>query len=534
MSPSPWEQAPGILWITDNKLNITEVVGAGLEYLDIPQQGNVGKNLLDILGHSDPNEPTVRAHLQALKGETGTYVNRFKDRIFFSQINPHRSASGEIIGTIGVALDFTDRAEAQDEEIRKATQSLKFQKALLSLAQGQYGDLPQALKQITSIDAQTLGVERVSVWFFNEDRDAIFTELLYIQSEDRYEADSILYARDYPKYFKALEASRTISAEKAQEDPRTKEFRESYLRPLNISSMLDVPIRLSGTVVGIVCHEHVGEPRSWNDEEQSFAASVADMVSLAIEASERKKAEQALRKTTDELMRSNQELEQFAYVASHDLQEPLHKIIAFTDRLEDTLGTDLQKNSKAKDYFDRLSGGAQRMRQLIEDLLQVARITTRAQPFVEMNLQETLKEVLSDLELKIQNSQAKITILQLPRVMGDPRQLQQLFQNLLSNAIKFSQKGSIPEIFISSKRLDNNLVEITVRDNGIGIDPSFWEKIFRPFQRLHSRDQFEGSGMGLTLCKKIVDRHGGKITVFSELGKGSEFKLLLPGLKEAR
>lgn len=525
----PWlEQIPAILWVTDKNLILTHSSGTALVHLGFKQHENVGKNLLDLLESRDPEHLPVKAHRQALEGISSTYETRFMGRTYHTHVDPYRDTQGNIQGTIGIAFDITDRDEAQESLIQKTTKTLKYQRALLSLARMKTPLIDEALRNITKMDAHTLEVSRVSIWFFNETRDSIVCQVLYLEDRDGYESGSVLCAEEFPDYFKALESSRTIAADHAREDPRTYEFNSSYLTPLGITSMLDVPIRLSGMVVGIVCHEHVGPPREWSPEEQSFAASVADLVSLAIEASERKKAEVALRKTTEELIRSNQELEQFAYVASHDLQEPLHKIIAFADRLQDRLEKHLDQDPKAKDYFQRLQGGANRMRQLIEDLLQVARITTRAQPFEEVDLDLILKAVISDLELRVKKSGGEIHVESMPKIRGDALQLHQLFQNLLGNALKFSRPGISPQVQVKSRLLQTGLVEISVIDNGIGIDPQYWEKIFKPFQRLHSREQFDGSGMGLTLCQKIVERHGGKISVSSRLGQGSEFKILVP------
>src|SRR5262245_21025614 len=382
-------------------------------------------------------------------------------------------------------------------------QLLRFQAVLFELAKIDPSDLSFALERITELDAHTLNVERVSVWFFNQDRSEIVCENLFRRSNRSHEKGLRVRAEDYPSYFKALQENRTIAADKAQEDPSTREFTESYLNPFQISSMMDVPIWVQGQMVGIVCHEHTGEPRKWTLEERDFSVSIADMVSLALETSERKKAEEALKQKALELERSNKELEQFAYIASHDLQEPVRKIIAFTDRLKA-----LEKETTGEmteDYLNRIQTAAFRMKKLIEDLLEYSRISSIKKPFDPMNLNVILKDVLSNLEFRINGCGANVEIKDLPRVKADRVQMVELFQNLISNAIKFRRKEEPPKITLEGKLLSNGYAEIRILDNGIGFEMKHVEKIFQPFQRLHGKGEYEGSGIGLAICKKIVE-----------------------------
>ena len=192
--------------------------------------------------------------------------------------------------------DYELADEAMD---KRAKQIIHNQMALLELAKTDYSDLESALKEITKVDAETLNTERVSVWFFSGDRSEIVCESLYNVSKNFYEKGARLQAKQYPRYFQALEESRIVAANDAQTDPCTSEFTKEYLKPLGITSMMDVPVRLHGGVAGIVCHEHTGPMREWTLEEQDFAASIADMLSLAMEASERKQAEEALRESEE-------------------------------------------------------------------------------------------------------------------------------------------------------------------------------------------------------------------------------------------
>ncbi len=238
------------------------------------------------------------------------------------------------------------------------------------------------------------------------------------------------------------------------------------------------------------------------------------------------RAEAALRRQTEELARSNKELEQFAYVASHDLQEPLRKIITFGDRLKTRCAETL--DDTGRDYLHRMQHAALRMRQLVDGLLQYASVGAKEEPFQAVNLDILVHEVLVDLEVSIMKSKASVEVEKLPTVSGDSIQLRQLFQNLVTNAIKFCKKGQSPYVRIKGRDLKNGFVEMSVEDNGIGFDEKHVERIFMPFQRLHHLEEFEGMGMGLTICHRIVQRHGGQIVVKSTPGKGSTFFITLP------
>ncbi|WP_404342922.1 ATP-binding protein [Pseudoalteromonas mariniglutinosa] len=238
---------------------------------------------------------------------------------------------------------------------------------------------------------------------------------------------------------------------------------------------------------------------------------------------------------SDELSRSNRELEEFAFVASHDLQEPLRKIQAFSDRLE-TMFKD-QLGDKGTDYISRMKNAAQRMSNLINDLLEFSRVTSRGKEFIETDLNALVSDVLDDLEIAIKESKAQITVAELPHIQADPSQMQQLFLNLIANAIKFRSPDKSPIISLSYQQVsefsrDHNIdliwQVITVSDNGIGFSAEYIDKIFVPFQRLHGRSQYKGTGIGLSVCRRIVERHGGVITAHSILGKGATFTIKLP------
>jgi PAS domain S-box-containing protein len=278
----------------------------------------------------------------------------------------------------------------------------------------------------------------------------------------------------------------------------------------------------------VICDDH-GQP-------QTVATIVTDIT-------ERRRAEEALQKAnenlearvtertealvtqTRELERSNNELEQFAYVASHDLQEPLRMITSYVQLLSRRYQDKL--DDEANDFIEYAVDGATRMRQLINDLLAYSRVGTRGKPFKSTNSTTIAKRVIHNLEPAIVESGAAITYNQLPVITADELQLEQLFQNLLSNAIKFRGQES-PQIHISATQNQANTWEFSVQDNGIGIDQEYAERIFVIFQRLHSRENYSGTGIGLAICKKIVERHNGQIWFESQPGKGATFYFTIP------
>ena len=238
---------------------------------------------------------------------------------------------------------------------------------------------------------------------------------------------------------------------------------------------------------------------------------------------------------SEELSRSNRELEDFAFVASHDLQEPLRKIQAFSDRLT-TIYKD-KLDDRGVDYIKRMTSAAFRMSTLINDLLEFSRITTRGKDFVEVELDSVLNEVLGDLEIAISESGAQIDIEPLPKVCADPSQMYQLFLNVLSNGLKFRKADVPPKITITveDKTLHDELQHIdvpsciiTIKDNGIGFEQTYADKIFSPFQRLHGRTAYKGTGIGLAVCRRIVERHGGTISALSAPNEGAQFTVSLP------
>lgn len=255
------------------------------------------------------------------------------------------------------------------------------------------------------------------------------------------------------------------------------------------------------------------------------------VTSIIRDVTDRRRVEQQLRQTaealehqTAELLRSNAELQQFAYVASHDLQEPLRMVASYTQLLARRYQGKLDQD--ADEFIAYAVDGAKRMQALINDLLIYSRVGTQRREFERTDLGEVVDHVIADLALAIEEAHATVTRGDLPTVLADSVQMGQLFQNLISNAIKF--RGSAdPDVRITAER-DGDQWRLAVRDNGIGIAPEFSDRIFGIFQRLHTRTEYPGTGIGLAICKKIVERHGGQIWVESQPGEGATFYFTLP------
>lgn len=257
------------------------------------------------------------------------------------------------------------------------------------------------------------------------------------------------------------------------------------------------------------------------------------MLGSMMDVTEHKNAEMQLELFNEKLQQSNRELQDFAYVASHDLQEPLRKVQAFADRLSSKYSTALE--GTGLDYLERMRSAAERMQKLIQDLLTFSRVSTKAQPFVAVNLDEVAREVLSDLEVSIEQAGASIEVVDLPMLQADPMQMRQLIQNLIGNALKFRKPGVAPVLKLygrhtksRGRNLREDMWEISVEDNGIGFEEKYLDRIFTVFQRLHGRAEYEGSGVGLAVCRKIAERHNGTITARSTPGEGAAFTVTLP------
>lgn len=258
--------------------------------------------------------------------------------------------------------------------------------------------------------------------------------------------------------------------------------------------------------------------------ERRFAARLMREAQQSLESQVRERTEE-LRQKSAELTRSNAELEQFATIVSHELQEPLRKILTFGDLIK-TMNKDPEKEETQ--YLHKMEDAARRMQQLVEDILSLSRLTTNAKPLESVDLRELVLEIAADFESRVLQAGGRIEIGPLPILKADSLQMRQLFVNLIGNAFKFRKKDEPPLIAVSSQRSGGGFARVDVSDNGIGFEDQYAERIFKPFQRLNRKNDYPGSGMGLAICQRILMRHGGEIMAKSEPDKGSVFTVILP------
>ena len=420
-------------------------------------------------------EPLFRAAIE--DGETGSVQTTVVGRHWQVWATPLRDADGDIFAGLSFAQDITEQVEREAE----------LERAL---------DLLERTERIADVGGWEIDPQTQNVFW----TDHIF-DLLEVPGDEEpplAEALDMYHDEDQPIVEDAVEEA------------------------LASGDFFDVEVRLRTAASGEMRWLRLqGVPQTVHDEVVSFRGAAQDIT-------ERKERERRLEEVIERLEKSNERLEQFAYAASHDLQEPLRMVSSYLQLVEDRYADELDEDGQ--EFIDFAVDGADRMRDMIEGLLQYSRVETQGDEFEPVDLDEVFADVRRDLEIKIEETDAEITVEGLPRVHGDAGQLSQVCQNLLDNAIEYSGDDR-PRIHVAAERNGDEWL-ISVSDDGIGIDPEYADRVFEVFQSLHTQGEFDGTGIGLALCERIVERHGGEIWVESEPGEGSTFSFTLPAAGE--
>ena len=417
--------------------------------------------------------------------------------------------------------------EQKDRDVLFLNQQL----SMLALAKLKLISFDQnfAFQKMTEIVSSTLGVERVSIYFLDSSKHSLICEEEYLYQTFSHQKGRIIERENYPE---KLDDAYTwpLICDDVKDNIGLKKFNKIYLEENNVGAMMITPIYYKGQIYGSLQIENLNSNRVWKIDEQNFAQAVTDFIVLAIEAEDLKRDDLRIKESEKahqyELVKRNKELHEFTSVVSHDLQEPLYKINAFGELLEERLGEELDEKSKF--YIGRMRNASKRMSRLIKDLLMYSKTTSEGKEFLQVDLNRLIKDVLIDLELRIDETQAMVKVSKMATIDADITQMQQLFQNIISNSLKFHKEDDVPKVSIKGKKLNPREYQITISDEGIGFDEKDAPKVFQVFKRLSHKKEFEGTGIGLAVCQKIIERHKGSIGVKSEIGKGVKFTIVLP------
>lgn len=432
--------------------------------------------------------------------------------------------TGKAVRMIGAMMDMSDHKRVEEELLKQNMRSQLFSDVTVKIRESL--DINEILHTSVTEVQQLLHADRVVIFRLWSDGSGTIVKEAVVPGFPVLQAWNIIdpcFNQSYIEKYRHGRIGSIQDVDNTSIDPCYYEMLQSFGAKAN----LVVPILFKNQLWGLLIAHQCAHPRNWTTWEAELLRQLADQIGIAV--SQAQLLEQETRQR-EELARSNDELQQFAFIASHDLQEPLRKIKTFGDRLKATCGDAF--TAQGRDYLERMQNAAQRMQSLIEDLLTLSRVTTRAQPFVSVDLAQVAQEVLSDLEVAIQQSDAHVEVGELATITADPLQMRQLLQNLIGNALKFHRQQEPPfvKIYTEATRMINGseLCQIIVEDRGIGFDEKYLGRIFNIFQRLHGRSEYEGTGIGLAICRKIAERHNGSITATSILGHGAKFIVTLP------
>ncbi len=547
---------PAPVFFKDNAGVYTGCNTAFQNYMGRAREDIIGKTVYDM---ASPEFARIYEQRdRELLDTAGT--QRYESQVRFSDGSLHDvlfskatyvGAEGRPAGIVGVMLDITERKQAENEMRARLERTARQQRVISQTAVSQEvarGDLPGLAKEVTQTAAQALGVERAAVWLFQDDRRILQCVSLFDTNRGSHSSGRTLGGEAFRPEFEALKTARYVAAQDAWSDPRMSGYLETYLKPLNITSVLDAVIRDSSGNIGLLCFEHMGSPRRWEEDEIAFACQLADQIALAQANHERWCAETELLGSKQTLEETNRQLEeaiartnemavaaemasmaksQFLANMSHEIRTPMNGVIGMTGIL---LETDLDPEQRESAELVRSS--AEGLLTIINDILDYSKIEAKKLELerIEFDLRATLEDAADVVAVKAAEKDLELTFRVAPevphRLVGDPGRLRQIILNLAGNAVKFTHQGEV-DIRVETERIDaaGAALRFAVRDTGIGITADRVQMLFSAFTQMDGSTtrKYGGTGLGLAISKDLVELMGGSFTVDSQAGRGSTF-----------
>ncbi|MBI5314936.1 MAG: response regulator [Nitrospirae bacterium] len=532
------ENIPDMIFVKDAKtLKFERFNQAGEQLLGYSREELIGKSDYDMFPKREADFFTAMDRQVLQQGrlldipEEPIETRRKGKRLLHTKKVPINGDGGTPLYLLGISEDITERKQMERVEQERTRLLEQQQVALCELAKHEAvsaGKFEEALRMITETGSRVLGVERASIWTFNEQGTALELLDLYERTPNRHVTGVTLAVQDYPSYVQTItHEEHAIAADDAHRDFRTREFSRSYLTPLGIGAMLDAPVRRRGQVVGVLCHEHVGGPRSWSKEEVYFSSSLATFMTLVLEARQRREAEQALVLAKESAEVASRAKSEFLASVSHEIRTPMNAIIGMADLLWET---DLDPEQRKYLRIFRRAGG--NLLGLINDILDLSKVEVGHLELesTDFDLSDLLEKAIEILAMRANEKGLELACHispDVPRaVIGDPNRLHQILINLISNAIKFTDSGSVTVQVMPDPELRSpGAIRFSISDTGIGIPPDKLAAIFESFTQasVSTTRKYGGTGLGLTISKQLAERMNGRIWVESTLGRGSSF-----------
>jgi PAS domain S-box-containing protein len=522
---------PAMVVTTDAELRITTAVGASLQDIGLQPERLVGFCIPDLVAGVDSAMPAIDAHQRALRGETVSFEAAWRGHFYEARLEPLRNGDGRIVGTVGVGLDVTELKEARNERLQNAARTKVLAQVSHSLAEARF-DMSSVVRTIGRLISETMGdgcvislrspdgrtLYPLAIFDANPDARLLLEQLMM---EVPWVADNELVAeplagRPLRMWIDEQTALRALIPERYR----------AYLDRVEVHGVLVVPLRVEGRIIGLLSVWRSRREPAYTIDDEVLMQELADRAALAIaNARLYSELEQRVQERTVQLEATNKELETFSYSVSHDLRAPLRGVNGFARALRDDYAQLLPL--EGRHFLERVLAGGQRMEQLIDDLLILSR-TARAEihrrPVCLSDLAHEVGE-----ELQRSHPERAVALAVAPDVVadGDARLLRILMENLLGNAWKYTAKHATARVEFGVREQGGESVYF-VRDDGAGFDMQYADKLFGPFQRLHSAADFGGSGLGLATVQRIINRHGGRVWADGAVEQGATFSFTVP------